>query len=68
MGYKALKRTRSFLGKTEGFESKEERNFEKAHLKAYLRGAKIFYHGYEGSATGRMRVSHDVQQQLSTRK
>ena len=42
MGYKLLKRTRKFLGKTTGFADKKERNFEKNHLKAYLAGRKIF--------------------------
>lgn len=37
---------RSFGGKTEGFKNKEEQRFEQKHLKAYLRGDKIFKHGY----------------------
>ena len=39
--YKAEPKRR-FKGKIDNFESKEERNFEKKHLKAYLRGDKYF--------------------------
>lgn len=39
--------TRSFGGKTEGFESREEAIREKKHLKAYLQGKKYFNYGYE---------------------
>lgn len=67
MGYKALKRTRKFLGKTEGFENNKERNFEKAHLKAYLNGNKTFEQGFETGASN-VPVTHKVQQELSTRK
>ncbi len=34
-----------FGGKTSDFKDKVERNFEKAHLKAYLRGDLKFTHG-----------------------
>lgn len=37
---------RYFLGKLDGFSSKEERDFENKHLKAYKRGDKWFVHGY----------------------
>jgi len=33
---------RKFGGKVGGFESRDEELFEKAHLKAYLRGKKYF--------------------------
>lgn len=36
---------RYFGGKTEDFESKEEKLFEQAHLKAYLKGRDTFRHG-----------------------
>lgn len=42
------KKKRRFLGKTEGFINDEEKKFEKAHLKAYLKGKKRFNHGFEG--------------------
>lgn len=34
---------KSFLGKISGFSSKEERDFESAHLDAYKKGKTIFY-------------------------
>jgi hypothetical protein len=37
---------RSFGGKTENFESKDEENNEKKHLKAYLKGYKMYRDGY----------------------
>lgn len=67
MAYKTLKRTRKFLGKTEGFENKEEKSFEKAHLKAYLKGHKTFQQGFELDAKG-VPITHRVQQEVSTRK
>lgn len=33
---------RRFLGKIDNFQTKEERNFEQKHLKAYLRGDTYF--------------------------
>ena len=39
-------KTRSFGGKIDNFTDKQERAFEKAHLKAYLKGAKTFKFGY----------------------
>jgi hypothetical protein len=38
---------KSFGGKLSGFESKEERNFESKHLRAYLKGKPTFNYGYE---------------------
>ena len=35
--------TRKFLGKTEGFTSKEEQELERRHLKAYLKGNTHFF-------------------------
>lgn len=43
---------RVFLGKTESFESREERAREKAHLKAYLKGKKWFRYGSIVNAVG----------------
>lgn len=40
-------RTRSFGGKTENFKDNVERNFEKAHLKAYLAGKTQFNQGFD---------------------
>lgn len=37
--------TRKFLGKIDGFRDKRERNFEKKHLRAYLKGHAIFRDG-----------------------
>lgn len=43
---------RYFLGKLDGFESNEERKFEKNHLKAYKRGDKFFINGYTRDLKG----------------
>ena len=40
------KTKRCFGGKIDKFSDKQERAFEKAHLKAYLRGDKKFQHGF----------------------
>ena len=45
--YLSDEHTRSFGGKTEGFESREEAIREKKHLKAYLQGKKYFTCGFE---------------------
>lgn len=37
--------SRSFEGKLDNFESKEERRFEQKHLKAYLKGWTQFTYG-----------------------
>lgn len=56
---------RRFLGKTENFKSKEERNFEKAHLKAYLKGKTMFRHGFESGMHGlKMPKYHRTKQEL----
>jgi UDP-2,3-diacylglucosamine pyrophosphatase LpxH len=38
-------KTRHFLGKIENFKDKKEKELEKKHLKAYLKGHKLFVHG-----------------------
>lgn len=38
---------RSFGGKLIGFESKGEEAYEKRHLKAYLKGKKVFRCGFD---------------------
>lgn len=40
-----IKPAREFKGKLSGFRSNEERNFEKKHLKAYLKGETLFQFG-----------------------
>lgn len=61
-------RRRRFLGKIKDFESKEERSFEKAHLKAYLKGKTFFNHGVEVIGTGIFRklmpISHPVKEEF----
>lgn len=52
---------RAFGGKTEGFEDSVERNFEKLHLKTYLKGRPFFNHGYEGKPFNRFRTQHTVK-------
>lgn len=47
--------TRRFLGKLVGYNeytSKLERDFEKAHLKAYIRGAKFFRFRFRDQVLG----------------
>lgn len=61
---KESKGRRSFGGKTDNFSDKQERAFEKAHLRAYLRGDKIFYlcfitHPVTGQ---RIRSEHQVKE------
>ncbi len=43
---------RSFGGKIKDFESKEEQEFEKRHLKAYLKGNKSFRCGFRTNSNG----------------
>ncbi len=42
-----IKTKRSFGGKIDNFETKEERNFQKKHLRAYLKGNSHFRHGFD---------------------
>lgn len=51
---------RAFGGKTENFKDKEERNREKKHLKAYLKGQRYFFHGFEETITGRKSIRYVV--------
>lgn len=48
-----ISKTRHFGGKIKDFVDKQERAFEKKHLRAYLRGDKLFQYGYrEGRLVG----------------
>jgi len=55
---------RSFGGKIDNFTDKQERAFEKAHLKAYLKGHKVFFYGFiDHPVTGqRIRAQHNVKE------
>lgn len=53
-------KVRVFKGKINNFTSKEERNFEKKHLKAYLRGDKFFTYGIDNLGKP---ITHEVQQE-----
>lgn len=61
---KEKKSIRSFGGKIDNFTDKQERDFEKAHLKAYLKGDKQFYFGFiDHPVTGqRIRSVHHVKE------
>ena len=61
--YKESNKTllRQFKGKIDNFSSKEERNFEKKHLKAYLRGDKYFFYGIDDLGNPKR---YEVQQEL----
>lgn len=50
---------RKFLGKIDGFVDKQEKNLQKAHLKAYIGGHEFFHYGYSGG----QRCKYKVQQQ-----
>jgi hypothetical protein len=54
---------RQFLGKLDNFTSKEERNFEKKHLRCYLRGDKFFEYGHDEVGQP---IRREVQQILPT--
>jgi len=49
-----------FNGVTEGFSDPQDRNFNKARLRAYLKGKKEFYFGYEGIFPNRYRKVFSV--------
>lgn len=51
---------REFLEKVDNFEDKKERNLEKKHLKAYLRGNDRFVSGYTSRMVGTTRVTDPV--------
>lgn len=53
---------RIFKGKLDNFTSKEERNFEKKHLKAYLRGDKYFFFGVDAKGEP---IRYKVLQELT---
>lgn len=46
---KRNKNTRKFLGKIDNFIDKQERAFEKKHLRAYLNGQERFVVGYSNN-------------------
>lgn len=58
------KSVRTFGGKIDGFTDKQERAFEKAHLRAYLRGDKMFYFGFiDHPVTGqRVHMRYEVKE------
>jgi hypothetical protein len=59
-----VSKARSFGGKINNFTDKQERAFEKAHLKAYLRGDKMFNFGFiDHPVTGqRIPAMHAVKE------
>lgn len=66
---KAKELKREFLGtignKVADFENKTEMAFQKAHLKAYLKGSKYFQFGFKDGINGREPAMYIVQQILS---
>lgn len=52
---------RKFKGKIDNFTNKAERNFEKKHLKAYLKGDMYFFYGKDEFGNA---VRYEVQQEL----
>lgn len=64
--------TRKFLGtignKVKDFGSKADMAFEKAHLKAYLKGKEYFNYGFTDGLTGREPAVFKVKQTLSIKK
>lgn len=67
---KANEQKRTFLGtignKVSDFVSKQERAFQKAHLKAYLKGKQYFNYGFTYDSNGRRPARYKVQQKFST--
>lgn len=57
--------TRKFLGKTKGFESKEEQRREQKHLKSYLKGYNRFTFGRDSKG---FPIWHKVLQLLTPLK
>lgn len=56
--------SRRFLGKTDNFKDKQERNFELKHLRAYLKGQTHFINGRLKLQTGEIVPSfHSVKQE-----
>mgnify|MGYP001615716761 CR=1 FL=1 len=55
-------KTRKFLGKTEDFDTPEQASFEKAHLKAYLKGVGSFRHRYKGTPDNRQPAIYPVME------
>ena len=54
---------RKFLGKLDNFDSKEDRNFNKKMLKAYLAGDAEFYYGWKKDKKGKkIHVLHTTKQ------
>lgn len=68
---KSETQTRQFLGtignKVKDFENKTEMAFQKAHLKAYLKGSKYFQFGFRDGINGREPAMYVVQQNLSVK-
>jgi hypothetical protein len=62
------KTKRQFLGKVgnklSDFIDKQERAFEKKHLKAYLRGEEKFVIGYDTSMGGKQTIYANVKQRF----
>lgn len=59
---KLEKLKRSFGGKIIDFISNYERNFEKKHLKAYLKGKKTFNYGFKTVGDFRIPASFPVKE------
>jgi len=63
--------SRQFLGavgnKVSDFVSKQERAFQKAHLKAYLKGKEYFNYGFTDGLNGREPSRYKVQQSFPTK-
>lgn len=59
--------TRSFGGKISGFENQKEANFERAHLKNYLKGNKTFKFGFtwDSAFSRRIPITHKVKEVLN---
>lgn len=62
--------TRSFGGKTVGFNSIWERNFEKKHLQAYLKGHRQFSFGFTTDPITKLKeqVWYNVQEKWTKNK
>lgn len=63
MKFEGKSLTRRFLGKTENFENKRDQQFNQSMLKAYLKGASVFYFGFRRTFSGLKPVEHEVKQE-----
>ena len=53
---------RYFGGKLIDFESRDEANLQKKHVRSYLKGYEEFTHGFRNTIMGRKPMTYKVQE------